>query len=216
MKKHIITLISVITLLLVGTRPAMAALVEMDLQSSNDKLLTLDTDTGLEWLDVTQTLGLSINDIINGAGSWFNQGFRYASDNELVALWSHVGLTSDLFSLDPSYLPAAYEFQSLLGFVQTDPQTRSSTGMTPTLSGTTKLSRIAYVNIFNNNDVNSCYDCFFQYSYDYRENFYGSWLVKESAPVPIPATAWLLLSGILGIGGFCKSHKSRDVRRKCN
>jgi MYXO-CTERM domain-containing protein len=36
-------------------------LVESDWQNTGDALATLDTDTGIEWLDLTQTDGMSIN-----------------------------------------------------------------------------------------------------------------------------------------------------------
>ncbi len=56
MSKELLCLAVCATLLVSGS-PAYAALVEQDLFTAGDGLLTLDTDTNLEWLDVTETLG---------------------------------------------------------------------------------------------------------------------------------------------------------------
>ena len=47
-------------------QPASAALIEQDLFTSGDGLITLDTSTGLEWLDVTETLGQTYNAVAAG------------------------------------------------------------------------------------------------------------------------------------------------------
>ena len=59
----------------VGT--AHASLIEVDLFSSGDSLLTVDKITGLAWLDLTATVGLSYDEIMAGTGGWTtDQGFR--------------------------------------------------------------------------------------------------------------------------------------------
>ena len=70
-----------------------ASLVATDFSTSGDNLLTYDSSTGLEWLDVTETTNLSYNDIINGVGNdWISgEGFRYASEDELNALFVSSG-----------------------------------------------------------------------------------------------------------------------------
>jgi hypothetical protein len=42
-----------------------------DLDTPGDKLLTFDSKSGLEWLDVPLTLGLSPNQVLSGAGGIF-------------------------------------------------------------------------------------------------------------------------------------------------
>ena len=44
-----------------------AALIEVDLFESGDRLLTRDGATGLEWLDLTATVGLSVDRSLNCA-----------------------------------------------------------------------------------------------------------------------------------------------------
>ncbi|HEX7036351.1 MAG TPA: hypothetical protein VF210_11280 [Pseudomonadales bacterium] len=57
-----------------------------------DGLLTLDTETGLEWLDWSYTINLSHADVAsNFAPGGEFEGFRYATLSELVTLYTNVG-----------------------------------------------------------------------------------------------------------------------------
>jgi hypothetical protein len=69
-----------------------ATLIEKDLNAPGDKLLTLDTLTGLEWLDVDATLHLSYNDALL-TPFVTAQNFRHANQNEVAALYSGNGVT---------------------------------------------------------------------------------------------------------------------------
>lgn len=57
------TVLASVLLLSLASLSAQAAFVETDWKNTNDKLATLDTTTGLEWLDLTQTGGKSINEV---------------------------------------------------------------------------------------------------------------------------------------------------------
>src|ERR1044072_5412869 len=60
---------------------------------SGDQLLTLDTETGLEWLNLTATAKLSVLDILSGAGNFATTyGFRYATTDEIALLFTHAGI----------------------------------------------------------------------------------------------------------------------------
>ena len=50
---------------------------------SGDKLLVLDTNTGLEWLKPTATVGQSVNSVLGGFGGFLAAGLRYASSAEV-------------------------------------------------------------------------------------------------------------------------------------
>lgn len=63
-------------------------LEELDLATPGDALITRDADTGLDWLDVSATSGLSFNDIISNVGGWTSLGFRHATATEVCALLS--------------------------------------------------------------------------------------------------------------------------------
>jgi hypothetical protein len=89
------------------TRPAQATVI-------NAGSLTLDTDTGLEWLDLTFSFGLTVTQVVNDLqpGGIF-AGFRYANEDEFDTLASH------FFSppYNPNILDATetVDFMALLG-----------------------------------------------------------------------------------------------------
>lgn len=82
---------------------ANATLIEMDLFNAGDGLLTLDYETGFEWLDLTLTTGMSYNNIVvDGFGGYSAMGFVHATREQMCGLWSHAGADVSDCSTDPS------------------------------------------------------------------------------------------------------------------
>ena len=71
------------------------ALVQQNLvPGTGDHLITLDTDTNLEWLSLNATLNLSYLEVLGGAGGYTTTyGFRYATGAEIGLLLQHAGIT---------------------------------------------------------------------------------------------------------------------------
>ncbi len=94
MKEHLLrSAVAMCALLILSG--AQATLVSSDLNDADDGLLTLDTDTNLYWLDLTETANLSANQILGDTGGWISQGFRYATRSEVTAmLLGSAGFTS--------------------------------------------------------------------------------------------------------------------------
>jgi hypothetical protein len=66
-----------------------------DLTALNDRLLTFDSQTNLEWLDVTRTVGVSFNDVstkLSPGAALAN--FRYANGTEVHNLLLHAGVST--------------------------------------------------------------------------------------------------------------------------
>lgn len=95
-----------------------------DWQSAGDGLLLRDTSTGLEWLRMSQSLGLSVNDV---TGQWFGNtevrppagkfaGFRYATRDQVVQLYRNFGLTTLDNSLTEANVVGANVAFQALGF----------------------------------------------------------------------------------------------------
>jgi len=83
---------------LVAGATAHAALVKQDLLTAGDGLVTLDTATHLEWLKLTATQDLSVDQVLGGSGGWVDGGFRYASFSQVGQLLNdagYLGSTSD-------------------------------------------------------------------------------------------------------------------------
>ena len=68
--------------LILQPRPSLAVLISADDPVFGVGSLTVDTDTGLEWLDIPITVNLSVDDILGGAGGYVANGFRYATGIE--------------------------------------------------------------------------------------------------------------------------------------
>lgn len=72
---------------LAGT--ASGEIVELDLDAPGDGLITRDSETGLDWLDPSETLGFTYLEIELGAGGWTDVGFRHATGSEVCQLFSN-------------------------------------------------------------------------------------------------------------------------------
>ncbi|MEP7150749.1 MAG: hypothetical protein ABI856_03485 [Nitrospira sp.] len=71
------------------------ALVQQNLvPATGDHLITLDTETNLEWLSLNATANLSYLDVLGGVGGYTTTyGFRYATGQEIGLLHQHAGIT---------------------------------------------------------------------------------------------------------------------------
>lgn len=70
-----------------------AMLSSQDLFATGDGLVTRDAVSNLDWLDLSSTAGLSVDQVRSGAGGWLDQGFRYASFGEFKSFLFSAGLT---------------------------------------------------------------------------------------------------------------------------
>jgi hypothetical protein len=71
------------------------ALVQLDLiPGRGDQLLTFDSDTGLEWLNLTATANMSYLEVLGGAGGFIGSfGFRYGAGGQVATLFKHAGVS---------------------------------------------------------------------------------------------------------------------------
>ena len=83
---------------------ASSELLVVDLFEPGDGLVTLDTVTELEWLDPTETTGLSAVQVLSGEcgahtscppNGWPLAGWRYATTSEVCALADQLGFVPD-------------------------------------------------------------------------------------------------------------------------
>ncbi|HQR13547.1 MAG TPA: hypothetical protein PLZ37_03250 [Nitrospira sp.] len=82
------------------------ALIQQDLVAgSEDRLVTLDTDTNLQWLNLSTTAGRSYQEIIGGFGTFTTtHGFQYADGTQIGELCAHAGITKGL--TEPALTPS--------------------------------------------------------------------------------------------------------------
>jgi hypothetical protein len=187
-----------------------AALIDADWMNLNDNLLTTDTDSHLSWLDLTQTAGMSRNDVLaaTDAGGMFD-GFRYATADEVIDLWSQYGITLipatrvTANSLDDNIITAAQQLGNVygleiatsdygtLGLIEVDSNTPATT------SGWAGAFRQSGQSFYEGPTIS-------QLGNMQSEAWLGSYLVTT---VPVPPAVWLFASGLLGLMGVARQRK---------
>ena len=95
------------------------ALIQADfLPGRGDQLLTFDSSTGLEWLNLTVTANRSYIDVLSGFGGFIGAfGFQYATPNQVGTLYKHAGVTK--FGGPQAGLDLANQVMQSLGETQT-------------------------------------------------------------------------------------------------
>ena len=161
---------------------------------------TTDSISGLDWLDLTITRGMSYNQVIadiNFEGTL--SGWRYATVTELTALISNSQWRTDSNSQLWSYLGGTLAI-GYADFIN---------GIYGSVINSSVPNAQLYIIRSNGNryfrPLNSYLDP------DFANEGLGSFLVRETqlSAVPIPATAWLLTSALLGFFGLRGRAKQR-------
>lgn len=174
-------------------------------------LTTTDTSTGFEWLDVTATQGKSVNEVLSGFGGFVNSGYRYATTDEVINLWSALGINTldqpleslaapvslghALFGLTTDAIVNNEVFQLTAGF--TDP----ASAIGPTNDISTLILRLE--GSFGSVTTSGGCSGFGDSCLDVVRNDWGSWLVRTNSPSPgisAPATISLLGLAVAGLG----------------
>jgi hypothetical protein len=231
--KLLSTIFAVSTIAL-ASMSASAQLISTDWKSTGDKLATLDESTGIEWLDLTQTDGMSIDTAESLLSSRF-EGWRLPTRSEVTQLMVNAfpsqasfvqgsgskGLTNtttdneaDNFRLMFGTTQVSSNYDSTLGMFKNDPGGQYSALM----SGAYDRKYDDRITLYSNLNTTT-------YT-SYSNTSYGVYLVSDggttqsslndpslnannaNAPssVPLPATAALLGLGLLGFGARRKKN----------
>lgn len=211
---------SICTVPLLISAVVSADIISIDWKISGDDLITQDTVSGLEWLDLTATSNLSRNYVSSqlGVGGEFT-GWRFATGNEVASFFDafggigpYDGWSADnngLFDLIAPYWGDLYcETASCSSYV---PGHGSGPGL-----GYSRffIADFGIVDQYYYGELNDKYNNTAMTTYDWVTNKhtwidsetqrfdYGSALVRDSHVVPIPAASWLFTTGLIGLIGI--------------
>ncbi len=121
---RLLTMTTVLALALVASGPAVrGTLIEVGMWRTNDALLTRDTETGLDWLNVSVTAGYSTESVLLycGPGQQF-ESFRHSTSDEILTLFTnadipHLNDTSSTVNTQEQQAPVV-ELIGMLGVTQ--------------------------------------------------------------------------------------------------
>lgn len=213
--------------------PAHAVLITADWLAPGDGLIVRDTATSIEWLNLTQTAGLSYAQVSGelGAGGGFD-GWRYATNGEVSALFGDyfgISLAAGVLREAPAYLDPGVRLAS-------ETLSDGVSGGTDEVSGPNANYRlvgfsadvrlngahfaVGAMTRWSDTDYFTVKDpvgAFELSSWDpyglvtddfFAHEWIGSYLVRTSA-VPVPAAAWLLGSGLVVLAGTARRRHKR-------
>ncbi len=205
---------------------AQAILINVDWQSTDDELLIRDTTTNLEWLNLTQTQNIPVDDVLNqlNSGGSF-EGFRYATNDEVVNLFN------TYFGIDLVWYARSTEYpHEHAGYLDPGIRLASETlgdGIslgTDSFSGpnanyhllgfTSELMLDGREFILGGATRWSDTDYYGPIDFQIRPDYYpinfrwvGSYLVQDVASVPEPSTIIMLGSGLAILVGIRRKKK---------
>jgi PEP-CTERM motif len=192
---------------------AKAAIVETDWLNAGDGLVTRDLANGREWLDLTQSTGLTVAQAISqtGAGERL-EGWRYANMDELFAFYgSAVGPVvpsfngnTPIFDFTPSELASLTNFVDLLGVTFQLPFRHDTIGLIGHSAAQASEPNQAAGLFFYQLNGSGGFSWFNEgyTSPSYSDSSTGVFLIRNfgGAAVPEPAS-WMLMIAGFGLAG---------------
>jgi len=200
-----------------------AALISMNDSIFGDGSVTKDTDTNLDWLDLTISTNRSYGDLVGSDGSsefivgGDFEGWRYASLLEVQTLLANHGFPyinpnfNEVNNQRPENVSFYISFVELFGETCAVGVVNCNLNLTQTrgwIDGPTNTSVAELVYDHFNNDAGI--NIFNTSPGPFIDT--GSFLVRETV-VPIPASMWLFLSGLLSTIGLTISSSGHFIRR---
>lgn len=187
---------------------AHAALVEADWKVPGDQLILQDTGSGLEWLDLTETMNQSFNLVSTQLGtSGAFEGFTVGVVSQLLTLFTNAGISQPFNTDLPINLVPVTNFQSKIGQTGSNSFGQFSWGISATIAPQTGGRHAAPFTALNINPAagggaNSGFSE--TLSPNVGKSDAGVWLYRSIAPTSVPTPSAMLLfgTGLVGMVGW--------------
>ena len=170
---------------------ATADVIPVDWETTGDGKISLDVTAKLEWLDLTETSGLSMTYVMDSLSSDF-LGWRLPSEDEFQTLISHV-FTSTYSAVESTFYGSdneIYRWKDLFGL--SDPTNNNRSYGWYYEGSTLRLGGIIENTVYH--DFDEDYSMFESSG----NNAAGVFLVRETS-IPTPASYLLLLLVLSGL-----------------
>jgi hypothetical protein len=162
-----------------------------------------DTGTGLEWLDLTVTQGISWN-AAEATTYVTNDGYVHATEAQVITLFTNAGFLTTNNSNNPLNNPAATDLLTFLGCTQFC-GTVNATGRGFAEWNSTFTTRPNYHT--SGLGAGAATTSLLSSNHDLADATAGHFLVRASV-VPVPAAVWLFGSGLIGLVGLARRKKA--------
>ncbi len=185
--------LAVVLLLAAAVMPSTTSAV---LQSVSDPTygpgsITRDTDTGLEWLDLTNSYNQTFVYVASqfGPGQAYD-GFRHATSDEVKLYWEHGGISVGTGWSAANYTPCR-DLQLMVGHSEPSPDFWQTVGFTVE-SPAPGYRNLAYINTNTgpNPDEGAAESSGAYDSDSSSAPDLGHWLVRPMPPIGVEATTW--------------------------
>ena len=192
--------------LIVVSINANAELISVGWNDDGDNLITRDTETGLDWLDLSVTAGETYS-----KGETLYPGWRFATSSEIGNIFeilfqgyypNNTSLyTSSNYPTYPDQLSDIFVFQAIFGITATSGERNYTHCFYKDEAGVIRLIG-AYADPAGLS--HAVFGPGYLGSYDGTHTTVGIYLVRTTSVVPIPSAVWLFSSGLLGLIGFTR------------
>jgi len=185
---------------------------------------TTDTETGLDWLDLSATFGYSYNSALSASSGYEGGGWSYANNEQVDMLFTQLfpnfidnvgnGSADSQYGPYSGQLAEITNFTNLFG-THNDGVHHITYGL---YNGDSSILQMMGAWKFINNGRGVVYGS--DWTHDYTaagfttgsSPFYGTYLVRTNpdyvSAVPVPAAVWLFGSGLIGLVGFARRKKA--------